>query len=127
MIGLARALLLAAVCLGALPAMAAPWTITVTGTVYSDGPYGSPDQTGLFGNPGESLVGFAYTQTITTDPLLNTYFAESVPDYHQSYGGAGIGGCWGTLYDYHHGQWGYLYADEIKSVHKPFVLVQRAY
>ena len=55
------------------PARADPWTITVTGTVYSDGPYGTPNQTGLFGTPGQSLVGLAYTQTITTDPLLNTY------------------------------------------------------
>jgi hypothetical protein len=33
-----------------------------------------------------------YTQTITTDPLLNTYYTSSTPDFHQSYGGAGIGG-----------------------------------
>jgi hypothetical protein len=28
---------------------AATWVITATGTIYSDGPYGTPDQTGLFG------------------------------------------------------------------------------
>jgi hypothetical protein len=84
------------VVLTASPAQA--WVITVTGTVYSDGPYGTPDQTGLFGTPGESLVGDAYTQTITTDPLLNTYLQETTPFYHQSYGGAGIGGCCGAPY-----------------------------
>jgi PEP-CTERM motif len=82
--------------LAASPAQA--WVITATGTIYSDGPYGTPDQTGLFGTPGLSLVGYAYTQTITTDPLLNTFFTESIPYYHQSYGGAGIGGCCGAPY-----------------------------
>src|SRR6476619_946045 len=82
--------------LAASPAQA--WVITATGTIYSDGPYGTPDQTGLFGTPGVSLVGYAYTQMITTDPLLNTFFTGSSPIIHESYGGAGIGGCCGAPY-----------------------------
>jgi hypothetical protein len=49
--------------LAASPAQA--WVITATGTIYSDGPYGTPDQTGLFSTPGASLGGYAYTQMIT--------------------------------------------------------------
>ena len=108
------------VALAASPAQA--WVITTTGTIYSDGPYGTPDQTGLFGAPGQSMVGLAYTQTIATNPLLNTYFTQSIPDYHQSYGGAGIGGCCAP-HNYHDSERSYLYADGVKSLHKPLVII----
>jgi hypothetical protein len=49
------------------------WTITVSGTIYADQAYGAPDQLGFFGAPGTSMLGAAYSMTITTDPSLNTY------------------------------------------------------
>jgi hypothetical protein len=72
-------------------AQAEPWTITVSGTIQSGG-----GTTGIFGTPGLSLVGLSYTETITTDPLLNTNIAGSAaPDstYLERYGGAVIGCC----------------------------------
>ena len=85
------------VALAASPAQA--WVITATGTIYSDGPYGTPDQTGLFGPPGQSMVGLAYTQTITTDPLLNSFFTDPNPIYQEYNGGAGLPlGCCGAPY-----------------------------
>ena len=78
-------------------AYAVPRTITVSGTIVSD--IGNTvNQTGIFGTPGMSLVGDAYTETITTDPLLNTYLNESIPDYQDNYGGQGFGGCCAAPY-----------------------------
>jgi hypothetical protein len=56
------------------PVEADAWTIKVTGTIFdmSDGSPGSIDGFGLFGAANASLVGDAYTETITTDPFLNS-------------------------------------------------------
>jgi hypothetical protein len=63
-----------------------PWTITATGVITSDGP-GVPDQLGLFGTPGVSLIGDTYTETIITNPLLNTYFTVTTKSLITTYGG----------------------------------------
>ena len=86
------------VALAASPAQA--WVITTTGTVYSDG-HGTPDQTGLFGTPGQSMEGLAYTQTITTDPLLSAFSTDPNPIYQEYNGGPGLpspNGCCGAPY-----------------------------
>jgi hypothetical protein len=75
------------------PASAEAWTITVTGTIYSDlliGP--SPlNGTGIFGTPGISLVGSRYFETITTDPQQSTQLSTS-PSYIERNGGPTLGG-----------------------------------
>jgi hypothetical protein len=66
-------LLLALLVFGPEPANASTWTVTVSGTIYADVVPAFPvNGTGIFGPPGASLVGDAYTETITTDPLLLT-------------------------------------------------------
>jgi hypothetical protein len=80
------------------PAFASLWTVTVSGTVYADTTNAPLNQTGIFGTPGASLVGDAYTETITTDPLLNTYFTESIPWFQDNYGGPAYGGCCAAPY-----------------------------
>jgi len=62
------------------------WIITASGTIYSQGS-GGTDQTGLFGPPGASLFGASYTETITTNPALNTY-ATASPGFQSTYGGS---------------------------------------
>jgi hypothetical protein len=75
-----------------LAANAQAWTVTVNGTIYADQTYGVPDQLGLFGAPGTSLLGAAYSMTITTDPSLNTYQVISTSTLHSTDGGAGFAG-----------------------------------
>lgn len=59
-----------------LPLHAQERTVTVTGTIESTTTSGSGfDNAGLFGPAGASLVGDAYTETITTDPALNSSIA----------------------------------------------------
>ena len=77
------------------PAHTAPWTITVTGTVYSN----AFNQIDLFATSGELLVGLPFTETITTDPLLNTHSTDPNPIYQEYNGGAGLpDGCCGAPY-----------------------------
>jgi hypothetical protein len=59
-----------------LPLQAQERTIIVTGTIESPTTSGSGfDNAGLFGPAGASLVGDSYTETITTDPSLNSSIA----------------------------------------------------
>lgn len=62
---------LIALTLLATSSIANAWTITVTGTIYSD--QGEPpiNRAGIFGSQGMSLIGSAYTETITTYPSQN--------------------------------------------------------
>src|SRR5258708_3063345 len=78
-------LLLALFVFGPEPAHASTWTITASGIITGDQGAGPADGTGIFGTPGVSLAGDAYTETITTDPLVNT-------------GGLNIGGCCASPY-----------------------------
>jgi hypothetical protein len=56
-----------------LPIRAQDWSVTVTGTIEAPTTSGTGfDNAGLFGTAGSSLVGDKYTETITTDPLLNS-------------------------------------------------------
>jgi hypothetical protein len=57
-----------------VPVQADAWTIKVTGTIFDlpDGSSSSTDGFGLFGTANAALVGGSYTETITTDPLLNS-------------------------------------------------------
>ena len=56
-----------------LPLQAQERTVTVTGTIESTTTSGSGfDNAGLFGPAGATLVGDSYTETITTDPSLNS-------------------------------------------------------
>jgi hypothetical protein len=77
------------------------WTITVTGTIVDDirNSNGGTllNGTGIFGTPGTSLIGDTYTETITTDPSLNSH-VDSNSTLIESYGGPGIGGCCGAPY-----------------------------
>jgi hypothetical protein len=57
-----------------VPRQAQAWTVEVTGTIF-DLPDGSPpssDGFGLFGAANAALAGDSYTETITTDPFLNS-------------------------------------------------------
>jgi hypothetical protein len=69
-------------------------SITVSGTITSDVTSGPIplNSTGIFGAVGTSLVGDTYTETITTNPLLNAN-VNSIPaaSVLQSYGGPGMG------------------------------------
>jgi hypothetical protein len=59
-----------------VPVNAQDWSVTVTGTIGAPTTSGTGfDNAGLFGAAGSSLVGDAYTETITTDPLLNSTVA----------------------------------------------------
>jgi PEP-CTERM motif-containing protein len=71
-------------------AEADPWTITVVGTIFAET---VPDQNGLFGPVGASLVGYGYSETITTNPLLNTGVVDSTPTLLERDGGVVIGCC----------------------------------
>lgn len=57
-----------------VPLHAQAWTIKVTGTLFDlpDGSSVSIDGFGLFGAPNAALAGDSYTETITTDPFLNS-------------------------------------------------------
>jgi len=46
------------------------WTVVVSGVISGDLDH-AIDDAGLFVMPGGSLIGLTYTETITTDPLLN--------------------------------------------------------
>src|ERR1051326_8784394 len=76
------------------PAEADPWTITVVGTIFAET---IPDQNGLFGPVGASLVGYGYSETITTNPLLNTGVVDSTSTLLERDGGVVIG-CCGAAY-----------------------------
>jgi len=76
------------------PAKSDAWTVTVTGTIFDD--LGNSNGngingTGIFGTPGTSLVGDAYTESITTNPLLNSH-VDSTSSFLESYGGSHYGG-----------------------------------
>src|SRR4051794_19827348 len=68
-------------------AHAVPWTVTVSGTIYLAGT-GASDNLGLFAAPGTVLTGLSYTETISTDPSLNTYEVIANADLHSTYGGS---------------------------------------
>jgi hypothetical protein len=90
-----------AIAVGFASSDAKAWIITATGTIYSNtgvNVAGVTDQTGLFGPPGASLIGDTYTETISTNPALNTYATDLTTSFHDTYGGAGIGGCCGAPY-----------------------------
>jgi hypothetical protein len=53
-----------------VPVNAQDWSVTATGTIEASGT--GLDNAGLFGAAGSSLVGDTYTETITTNPLLNS-------------------------------------------------------
>jgi hypothetical protein len=56
-----------------LPLRAQDWSVTVTATIEAPTTAGSGfDNAGLFGAAGANLVGDTYTETITTNPLLNS-------------------------------------------------------
>jgi len=57
-----------------VPLQAQAWTIKVTGTLFDlpDGSSASTDGFGLFGPANTALAGDSYTETITTDPFLNS-------------------------------------------------------
>jgi PEP-CTERM motif len=57
-----------------LPSQANAWSLTASGTIFGD-VTGNGDQAGLFGSPGLSLIGESYSETITTDPFLNSTFS----------------------------------------------------
>jgi len=61
---------LALLALEGIASNAQAWTVTASGVIYS-GPDRAIDNAGLFVTPGGSLIGLTYTETITTDPLLN--------------------------------------------------------
>ena len=50
------------------PLQANAWSVQVTGTILNE----TGDEFGLFGDGSTSLVGDAYSETITTDPNLNS-------------------------------------------------------
>jgi hypothetical protein len=72
---------------GPATANAQGWTITATGTIYADtGVTGS-----LFAPMGTSLVGDAYTETITTNLLLNGQVSGCSISCAGTFGGSSIG------------------------------------
>jgi hypothetical protein len=75
--------------LAASHAQADPWTITVRGTITSEG-FDHSDRAGLFGAPGAPLVGLPYSATITTDPSLNSNIESDTPTFHSTFGGSAI-------------------------------------
>lgn len=83
---------------GFFPTGAEAWTITVTGTIYSDVPNSPVDGTGIFGSPGVSIVGSPYTETITTDPLQSSLIAFSPPINIERSGRPGFGGAGAPYY-----------------------------
>lgn len=65
-----RVLVLTATALASQEAGA--WTIEVTGTIFNPPDVLAGDELGLFGSVNGSLLGAAYSETITTNPLLNS-------------------------------------------------------
>jgi len=57
-----------------VPLQAQAWTVKVTGTIFDlpDGSPASSDGFGLFGAANAALAGDSYTETITTDPFVNS-------------------------------------------------------
>ena len=53
------------------PTQADAWSVTATGTIFND-VTGYGDAAGLFGDAGGTLLGASYSETITSDPLLNS-------------------------------------------------------
>jgi hypothetical protein len=58
------------VAFGGVVSEAQAWTVVVSGVISDDLDH-AIDNAGLFVTPGGSLIGLTYTETITTDPLLN--------------------------------------------------------
>jgi hypothetical protein len=58
------------VAFGGVVSEAKAWTVVVNGVISDDLDH-AIDNAGLFVTPGGSLIGLTYTETITTDPLLN--------------------------------------------------------
>jgi len=56
--------------MGLVTSYAQALTITATGTIYSDGVH-TGNSAGLFLPSGTSMIGYSYSETITTDPLQN--------------------------------------------------------
>ena len=74
--------------LAAPNAQAQAWTITVSGTIYTENPSViDPNYASPFGNGDVSLVGSPYSMTITTNPSLNSFVESDTPTYHSTYGG----------------------------------------
>ena len=85
-------------CLAAANAEAQTWTVTVSGTIYSDGNFGNPNYASPFGKGDVSLVGSPYSLTITTNPSLNSVVESSTATFHSTFGGTIISGGPGAPY-----------------------------
>jgi hypothetical protein len=71
-----------------LPLHAQDWTVTVTGTIEAPTTSGTGfDNAGLFGAADSSIVGDKYTETMTTNPLLNSTTACSSASCSGTIGG----------------------------------------
>src|SRR5439155_7851950 len=84
--------------LAAANAEAQTWTVTVSGTIYSDGNFGNPNYASPFGKGDVSLVGSPYSLTITTNPSLNSVVESSTPTFHSTFGGTITSGGPGAPY-----------------------------
>lgn len=71
-----------AIC-AATSAYGSPIIGTVSGVITSS----TPDQNGLFGPVGGTLVGDSYAETVVTDPALNSFNSIETPSFHEVYGG----------------------------------------
>jgi hypothetical protein len=74
--------------LASVPLRAQDWSVTVTGTIEAPTTSGTGfDNAGLFGAAGSSIVGDKYTETITTDPSLNSSILCNSPSCFGTVGG----------------------------------------
>ena len=81
-------LLLLAPVLTSVPLRAQDWSVTVTGTIEAPTTSGTGfENAGLFGPAGSSIVGDRYTETITTDPSLNSSIFCHSPSCFGTIGG----------------------------------------
>jgi hypothetical protein len=76
--------------LAASNAQAVPITITATGIIIANA--GRPDTAFLFGASIDSLIGSTYTETIMTDPSLNSAEIISTPTFNSTMGGSAESG-----------------------------------
>lgn len=81
-------LLITAALFAPTSAEADPFTITITGTIQSSS--GPTDTALLFGAAINTLVGTSYTETITTDPTLDS-IRTSTATNNTAYGGGSFG------------------------------------
>jgi hypothetical protein len=80
-------------CAGLAPSAANAWTVTATGTIIDDASNADTrhgDGMGIFDlTDPSSLVGLTYSETITTNPLLNGGFACATASCLTTVGGVG--------------------------------------